>query len=131
MHTGFRYAFAGAAFAVAAPAAAHHSFAMFDNEKTLTLDGTVKEFELTNPHAWLYVVTVDAQGKPDEWGLEMGGTAAMERAGWKADTVKPGDKIVVEIHPLKDGTHGGQFLSAKFGGRAIEGGDIGLPPALR
>lgn len=121
-----------ASLAVTAPALAHHSFSMFDNQKTFSIDGTVKEFELTNPHSWLYVVTKDAQGKVTEWGIEMGGPGAIGRSGWRSDTVKPGDKIVVEIHPLKDGTHGGQFLNAKLSdGRLIGGGDTGLPPAAR
>ena len=121
-----------AAIAATAPALAHHSFSMFDSGKTLSINGTVKEFELTNPHAWLYVVTTDAKGEVIEWGIEMGGPGAIGRSGWRPDTVKPGDKIVVEIHPLKDGTHGGQFLNAKLAdGRLIGGGDTGLPPALR
>jgi Family of unknown function (DUF6152) len=62
----------------------------------------------------------------------MGGPGALERNGWRKDTVKPGDKIVVEIHPLKDGTYGGQFLRATLAdGRHIGGGDTGLPPAFR
>lgn len=121
-----------ATLAITASALAHHSFSMFDNEKTLSIEGAVKEFELTNPHSWLYVVTKDAQGKVSEWGIEMGGPGALGRSGWQRDTVKPGDNIVVEIHPLKDGTHGGQFLNAKlFDGRLIGGGDTGLPPAAR
>ena len=119
-------------FFLAGPALAHHSFAMFDAEKTQFIDGTVKEFELINPHAWLYVVAKDAKGKQAEWGIEMGGAAALARIGWGADTVKPGDKIVVEIHPLKDGSYGGQYVKAKFpDGRSLDGGDPGLPPALR
>jgi hypothetical protein len=62
----------------------------------------------------------------------MGGSGAMTRAGWQKDTVKPGDPISVDIHPLKDGTHGGQFLKAKLStGKDIEGGDSGLGPGAR
>jgi hypothetical protein len=117
---------------VSVPAMAHHSFSMFDNEKTIFVDGTVSEFDLINPHAWLYVTARDAQGKATEWGIEMGGAGALARIGWHADTVKPGDKIVVEIHPLKDGSYGGQYVKAKFpDGRSLEGGDPGLPVPLR
>ena len=92
----------------------------------------MKEFDLVNPHAWIYLVTTDAAGKTIEWGIEMGGPGALGRSGWHPDTVKPGDRISVEIHPLKDGTFGGQFISAKLAdGRAIGGGDTGLPPAFR
>ncbi|HEX5278775.1 MAG TPA: DUF6152 family protein, partial [Micropepsaceae bacterium] len=51
------------------PAIAHHSFAMFDRDKTLTLTGTVKEFQWTNPHAWIYMMVSDDSGKAIEYGL--------------------------------------------------------------
>ena len=120
-----------ATVALTAPALAHHSFSMFDQQKNLFIDGTVKEFEWTNPHSWLYVVTKDANGKLIQWGIEMGGPGQIARGGWRHDTVKSGDKVVVEIHPLKDGTHGGQFLTAKLAdGRVIgqvDGGIRSLP----
>ena len=100
-----------AAVLVAPPAFAHHSFAMFDAEKTITLNGTVKEFEWTNPHMWLTVTVPQASGQPIEYPLEMQGIAGAVKLGWKRDTARPGDKITVNIHPLKDGTHGGQLLS--------------------
>jgi hypothetical protein len=101
----------GAAFA--APALAHHSFAMFDADKTVTLSGTVKEFEWTNPHAWLRIMVNDpASGKALQYAVEMGSPGQQARVGWKPDSVKPGDKVTVKIHPLKDGSRGGQFMSA-------------------
>ena len=121
-----------AILAFAAPAFAHHSFSMFDAEKTVTLEGTVKEFEYVNPHAWLYVVANDGSGRMVEWSFEMGGINALTRAGWRADTVKPGDRISVQYHPMKDGSRGGQYLQAKLpDGRTMEGGDSGLPPIAR
>jgi uncharacterized protein DUF6152 len=112
-------AIAIAAFAVQAQA--HHSFAMFDHEKLVTVSGTLKEFEWTNPHCWLHVSAVDpATGKTVEWAFEMGSIGQIAAEGWKIDTVKPGDKITVGAHPLKDGTHGGQFDSAKLAdGRSL------------
>lgn len=102
-----------AAAALAAPAYAHHSFAMFDAEKNVTLTGTVKEFEWTNPHSWLRVMVDDqTTGRSLQWAVEMGSPAQQAQRGWKPDTVKPGDKVSVTIHPLKDGSRGGQFLSA-------------------
>ncbi len=95
----------------AVPALAHHSFAMFDAQKTVTLDGTVSKFEWTNPHMWLYVKVPQASGDAIEYPLEMQGTAGAVRFGWKRDTVKTGDKVTVQIHPLRDGTHGGQLLN--------------------
>ena len=111
---------------------AHHSFAMFDREEKVIIDGTVTEFEFTNPHSWLYILAEDAEGGEAEWTIEMGGPGAMSRSGWQADTLKPGDEIVVEIHPLKDGTYGGQYLSATLpDGRTIAGGDTGIPGRAR
>ena len=120
---------ASAIAAFAGPALAHHSFAMFDHEKTMTLSGTVKEFEWTNPHAWLHIVATDEKtGKPVEWSFEMGGVGQVAQQGWKPDSVKPGDKITVEGHPLKDGSRGGQYRIATLAdGRTL--GQAGPPPA--
>ena len=61
---------------------AHHSFSMFDHEKTITMNGLVKEFEWTNPHAWLHVMAVDDKtGKPVEWSIEMGGVRQIAATG--------------------------------------------------
>ena len=100
-----------AAVLLAPPAFAHHSFAMFDAEKTVTLNGTVKEFEWTNPHMWLYVMVQDASGKASEYPLEMQGPGQSMKNGWKQDSLKPGDKVTVEMHPLKTGARGGQLLT--------------------
>lgn len=98
---------------VAIPAQAHHSFAMFDREKVITVSGTLKEFEWTNPHCWLHLNVVDAtSGKTLEWAFEMGSIGQVTQQGWKMDTVKPGDKITIEAHPLKDGSRGGQYEGA-------------------
>jgi len=102
---------ATAVAAYAAPALAHHSFSMFDKDKTVKISGTLKEFEWTNPHAWLHV-TAEENGKPVEWSFEMGSVGQIAAQGWKADIVKPGDKITVEGHPLKDGSRGGQYRVA-------------------
>jgi Family of unknown function (DUF6152) len=96
----------------AGSAVAHHSFAMFDPEKTITVSGVVKEFEWTNPHVWLHVMAADAAGKPVEWSFEMQATAQASSGGWRPDTVKPGDKVMVEFHPLRDGSRGGELLAA-------------------
>jgi hypothetical protein len=101
-----------AAFALAVPASAHHSFAMFDADKTVSLTGTVKEFEWTNPHAWLRVTVADQSGKQLQWALEMGSPGQMAGRGWKPDSAKPGDKVTITLHPLKDGSRGGQLLTA-------------------
>jgi hypothetical protein len=104
----------GASLALAAlplAAAAHHSFAMFDRGRTDTIVGTVKALELVNPHAWLRVMVSGPQGRPEEWSMEMGGPGQLERNGWTATSVQPGDKVSVMIHPLRDGSYGGQLVS--------------------
>ena len=102
-----------ASLAIGMPAFAHHSFAMFDSDKTVTITGAVKEFEWTNPHAWLRVMVQDqASGKQLQWALEMGSPGQQAQRGWKPDSVKPGDKITITLHPLKDGSRGGQLLTA-------------------
>jgi len=97
---------AAVALIYAVPALAHHSFAMFDATKATKLEGTVKEFQWTNPHAWI-LMTVGA----DQWAIEMGGPGGLARQGWVPKTLTPGMKISAVIHPLKDGTHGGQFMA--------------------
>lgn len=111
-----------AAAAFASHAQAHHSFAMFDHEKTITISGTLKEFEWTNPHCWLHVTVVDEKsGRSVDWAFEMGSIGQVAAQGWKADTVKPGDKITIEGHPMKDGSRGGQYQSAKLSdGRSLK-----------
>src|SRR5438105_9599537 len=119
---------AGSLFA--APAFAHHSFAMFDATKNLTLDGTVKNFEWTNPHMWLYVMVPQANGAPVEYPLEMMAVQGAVRLGWKPDSVKAGDKVTFEFHPLRDGHPGGQLISVVLasGKKRAVIGNAGGPP---
>lgn len=95
------------------PTSAHHSFAMFDNEKSVTLKGQVKEFEWTNPHSWLRVMVMDQNtGKPMLWVFELSSPARLATLGMHSNSLKPGDAVSVNFHPLKDGTRGGQFVQA-------------------
>lgn len=93
-------------------ASAHHSFAMFDSSKELTLQGTVVELQWTNPHSWLEVraPAPGAPGKMAQWGLEMAPPSALRRTGWSQKTLKPGDKVTVVVNPLKDGRAGGALV---------------------
>ncbi len=102
-----------------APALAHHSFAMFDNQKNTTLDGTVKDFQWTNPHSWIQLMVKDASGKEVEWSIEGGSPNGLSRNGWKRTSLKPGDKATVVIHPLKDGTNGGSLVTVTVNGVQI------------
>ena len=96
---------------VSAPALAHHSGSMFDPTKTVTLEGTVKEFQYTNPHSWLQIVVVGTDGKPVEWGFESEGPSTLLRAGIKAKSFTPGEKVTVICHPMKDGRSAGSLMS--------------------
>jgi hypothetical protein len=97
---------------VASSATAHHSAAMFDMSKRVTLQGTVKEFQFTNPHSWLQVLVVDPDGKTVEWGFETEGPSTLLRLGIKAKTFKPGDKVTVVASPMRDGRPAGAWISA-------------------
>jgi hypothetical protein len=110
------------AFWMAQPAIAHHSFAMFDFKQNVSLNGTIKDFQWTNPHSWIVVTVTDASGKTTDWQVEGGSPNGLGRQGWKRNSLKPGDKAVVVIHPLKDGTNGGCLVSA-----AVSGVQIGNP----
>ena len=97
----------------AAPASAHHSFAMFDFDKTMTLKGVVKELQWTNPHVILWVETTPAPGGgPEVWSAELTSPGNLTRNGWTKRTLKPGDKVAVDISPLRDGGKGGGFRRA-------------------
>jgi hypothetical protein len=109
----------GAALAMSAAAQAHHSFAMFDGDKEQTVEGVVKEFQWTNPHIWVQIAVVGADGKTVEYSVEGGSPNALRRQGWSKDTMKPGDKIVLRIHPFKDGAPGGSFVSATVNGAPL------------
>jgi len=96
----------------AIPAAAHHSFAMFDRDKTVELQGSVKSFQWTNPHSFLDVYVFDPQGgSPILWTLEFGAVHGLADQGWKPKTLVPGDKIIVVVHPARDGSAYGQPVS--------------------
>lgn len=100
-----------AALVLAGPCWAHHSFAMFERTKTVTLQGTVKQFQWTNPHCFIQVLVPSPDG-PIEWSIEMNSPGASYREGWRPGTLKAGDKVTVVINPVRDGTHGGRLVSA-------------------
>ena len=99
------------------PAMAHHSAAMFDMAKTVSISGTVKEWQFMNPHSWLQVVSVGPDGKEVQWSFEgpspAGGGSSVNSSMHK-DTFKPGDKITVETHPMKDGRTAGLLGEVTF-----------------
>jgi len=105
---------AALAFAAIAPAFAHHSDAMFASDKEVVLNGTVKEFQYTNPHSWIQLlVAQEAGAQPKEWSIETGAPIVLLRAGIKPTALKPGDRITLRAHPLKDGSAGGSLIDIK------------------
>lgn len=112
----------GLALIAMSPAAAHHSFAMFANDKVQSVDGTVKEFEWVNPHSWIHVMVLNRAGSPEEWAFEMGSPGQLAARGWTKDSVKVGDKVSVTFHPMKDGSHGGSQMSVRLANGTVMGG---------
>ena len=112
------------ALAAAMPAAAHHSFAMFDQKKVMTLEGTVHEFQWTNPHAFIEL-DVQGGGKTIRWSIELNSPNNLKRQGWNRTALKAGDKVTLRMNPLRDGHPGGLFLDVRLpGGKVL---DSGLP----
>jgi Family of unknown function (DUF6152) len=99
------------ALMIATPCAAHHSFAMFDRTKQVTLHGTVKQLEWTNPHCFLQLLVED-HGDSTEWSIEMNSPLDMYRVGWRPGTFKPGDRVTVIVNPTRRGDNGGSLVSA-------------------
>ncbi len=102
----------GLGVAASLPASAHHSFAMFDRARTVTLVGVVKEFQWSNPHTWLQVNVANPAGQVQEWSIEGNSTGTLSRAGWRPHSFQTGDKVTVRIYPMKDGSTGGSFVGA-------------------
>ena len=96
---------AGALLSSAGGAWAHHSFAMFDQTRQVSVTGTVKSFEWTNPHAWIEVEAADGK----VYGVELNSPNNLVRQGWKRTALKQGDKVTVVLNPLRDGRPGGLF----------------------
>jgi hypothetical protein len=90
----------------AGAAVAHHSTAMFDMQHTVTITGTVTQFDWTNPHTFIFMEVLN-NGSSENWSVEGMSPNYLSRNGWTRHTLKPGDKIGMEVHLLKDGRKGG------------------------
>src|SRR5689334_17337487 len=97
---------------LSAAAYAHHSMTGFDRSKQTVLVGTVKQFKWANPHSW---IEIDVPNKDksglETWNVEMTAPGILARAGWKSNTVKPGDKVSISVYALSSGEPGGLFVS--------------------
>jgi len=103
-----------AALYISAPALAHHSTAAFDMEKTIEITGTVEDFQWTNPHTWTNVKVESSDESAGIYGLEGMSPNYLGRNGWTKTTLKPGDKLTFQVHPLKDGRRGGFMVAVKM-----------------
>ncbi len=103
-------------------ALAHHSAAMFDQGRQITLSGTVREFQWTSPHCYIQLLASQEHTPAQEWSLEMGAPMYLYRLGWRPSTLKPGDKITVTLHPLRDGKRGGLLFKATTADGRVLGG---------
>jgi hypothetical protein len=117
-----------AGLSMASPSIAHHSFAMFDRSRTVTLQGTVKEVQWANPHTWIQLlVNGDSGADTTEWGIEAGSPNMMVRQGWKSQSLKAGDRVSVQAHPMLDGRKIASLVSVTLpDGRTLGSG--GEPP---
>jgi hypothetical protein len=106
---------------------AHHSFGLYDMDRTVEIDATVAQMEWSNPHCWLFVQVGNSAGAATAYGFEMTSVGEMTRRGWKKTAVKPGDKVKVRYHPMRDGRAGGLMMAViTADGRAI-GRALGAP----
>jgi hypothetical protein len=103
----------------AGQAQAHHSFAMFDTSKEVTIEGTVTDFQWTNPHSWVQILVKDGAGKEIEWSIEGSSPNNLSRFGWKRTSIKAGDHVQCVIHPTKTGVIGGSLVKITVNGQVI------------
>jgi hypothetical protein len=111
---------------------AHHSFAMYDSKQLITVTGTIKAFQWTNPHVIVWLINgPDASGASELWTLELPTSpGVLTRMGWSKHSLEPGDRVTVEFNPLRSGEHGGSFKKATLvdSGKVLEV-NIGPPVA--
>ena len=96
-----------------APVAAHHSYAMFDTEKTVVLQATVTRFKWQNPHAFIEA-EVDVKGSKERWMIEMTSPNNLMQSGWKRTSLKQGDRVTIYVHPLRNASKGGAYAGIRF-----------------
>jgi hypothetical protein len=108
------------------PTSAHHSAAAYDRNADIELTGTVREFQYTNPHSWLFVQVVDKTGQAVDWGFEAEGPSTLLRAGIKVSLLKPGEKVTVKGHPLKDGRPAAILVSVTKADGSVLSSDAAL-----
>ena len=93
------------------PAIAHHSVAMYDEKKALTLTGTISAFHWRNPHCSNDIIVSGAAGE-EQWSVQLGPPTKLFREDWKPLMFKPGTKISARVYPMRDGTHRALLISS-------------------
>jgi hypothetical protein len=91
------------------PAAAHHARPEYDNRTQVSITGTVIEFRMVNPHAWIEISVERSGGETEEWSFEGASVARLRRAGWVPEMIRPGESVTVLYNPRRDGGPGGIF----------------------
>lgn len=115
---------AGTVAMVGVPAVAHHSFAMFNQREIMTVEGTVREFQWTNPHA--FIELEERHGNSTRtWSIELNSPNNLTRQGWRRTSLRPGDRVSLRMNPLRNGEHGGLFLDLRKADGTVL--DSGLP----
>jgi hypothetical protein len=105
------------------PLLAHHSYSMFDLQKTVAIDATVVRFKWQNPHAFIEI-DATARGGPERWAIEMTSPNNLAQEGWKRTSLKPGDRVTIWVHPLRSGARGGSYVGVRLpNGSTL--GDVG------
>ena len=107
-------------------AAAHHSPAVFDETREVEMSGVVTEFKWSNPHSWIHLDVKNANGKVENWAIEMNPPTYLVRGGWKSTTIKPGDEVTVIVNPLRTGEKSGKYVSITL----PDGRVLGEQPAV-
>ena len=95
------------------PSSAHHSYAMFDMQKTVALEATVVRFKWQNPHAFIEADAA-ARGGSERWSIEMTSPNNLAQEGWKRTSLKPGDRVRIWVHPLRSGARGGSYVGVRL-----------------
>ncbi len=110
-----------------APALAHHSFALFDTTRTVTITGTVADFVWANPHSWIYVMVKRSNGTVQKWALECSSPNMMIRWGWHYSDINPGDKISIDVHPNREGKPQGSVYAVFLADGRVLADPMGRP----
>lgn len=110
----------------AAATLAHHSPAVFDRTRMITIEGVVTTFSWSNPHSWIHLDVADENGDVSNWTVEMNPATILARGGWRRNTLQPGDEVTVIVYPLRENEPGGQFISLTL----PDGTTMGEVPAV-